>query len=224
MTRSLESTWRAFDGYIMRSLAESRVAGMLSGLGISYLYEHMPYNFHGYLPDFYLPALDAFIEVKGAEPTRGEIEKCERLHEETGCPVLLVHGRPDKFMHHDHLDGYARIEVSWQPRLLVAGRWGSISLNLICRAIYHLGGRIAGELFVSAVANSGATSTQPIGPYAVKFLHELSDKMGRRCRAIYDHNAPVNAAKISALPREPSLAERECMAFINKQSARRAAA
>lgn len=213
MTRSPKSNWCEFEGYIMRSIAESRVAGMLSGLGIAYLYEHMPYGFTGYLPDFYLPALDAFIEVKGAEPTPLEVEKCERLHDRTGCPVVLVHGRPQVFQQHDD---YPRTEVSWSPRALIAGQWGSLSVNTICQAVYRGAGKVAGERFAAAIASRGVCSVQPIGPAAVKLIHEMSAKAGRPCRVIYQHNAPINAAKIAS-PAAVSPAERLCLDFIHRR-------
>lgn len=224
MTRSLESTWLRHGGYIMRSRAETRVARMLEQLDIEYLYEHMPYDFRGYLPDFYLPALDAFIEVKGAEPTAAEIAKCERLHEHTRCPVMIVHGRPSTFMHHDRDDGYVRPEVSWTPKILIAGHWGPLVVNLVCRAVYRSAGRIAGERFVSALSNDGADRLQTVWPSAVHLIHEMSAKAGRPCRVIYDNNDPVNAEKLAMPARKLSPAERECKAFIERQLAMRAAA
>lgn len=224
MTRSIDSTWLRHGGYIMRSRAETRVARMLEQLDIEYLYEHMPYDFHGYLPDFYLPALDIFIEVKGPEPTAEEVEKCERLHKHTGCPVVLVYGQPNTFMHHDIDDGYTRIEASWDPRTLIAGRWGTLPINLVCRAVYKAAGRVVGERFVASLANDGATRMQMIGPTVVKLLHEMSAKTGRRCRAIYDNNDPINAEKMAKPARDLSPAERVCKAFIERQFALRAAA
>lgn len=215
MTRSIDSTWCHHDGYIMRSLSESRVASMLSSLGIAYLYEYMPYDFRGYLPDFYLPTLDAFIEVKGAEPTPEEVEKCRRLHVATGCPVVLVHGQPRAFPHHDVDDGYTRTEVSWQPRLLIGGRWHEVSCNLLCRAIYRARGREEGERFVMALASRGASSVQTVGPYAVKLIHDMSAKAGRPCRVIYEHNDPVNAEKLAS-PKVASPAERLCLDFLER--------
>lgn len=64
--------------------------------GIYWMYEPKVYRLPsgGYLPDFYLPHADCFLEVKGAFPTEDEIRKARELEDHTGRPVFFAHGRP----------------------------------------------------------------------------------------------------------------------------------
>ena len=71
----------AYDGYRFRSRLEARWAVFFNTLGISYEYEKEGFDLDGtyYLPDFWLPEQKCWIEVKGQEPTKKEIEKCQHL-------------------------------------------------------------------------------------------------------------------------------------------------
>lgn len=213
---TIKSTWLEYDGYIMRSRAETRLAATLDHLGISYVYEHMPYSHRGYLPDFYLPHLDVFIEVKGKTPTAEEKAKCERLYADTGCTVLIAYGSPNLFMHHDHIDGYARPEAGWMPMIFGGEKWGELSINLICRLVYHLQGKREGERFVAAFGTHGASRLQKIGPSLLQWHDDLARKIGKSSRFIYEHNEPRTAAKLDNLP-SPSEYETACINYLKKQ-------
>jgi len=82
-----------YHGYKFRSREEARWAVFFDAAGIKYLYEpegmELPDGTR-YLPDFYLPDEDIYIEVKpGAENRMDEIQKAKRF---VGCGinVLLV--------------------------------------------------------------------------------------------------------------------------------------
>jgi hypothetical protein len=47
-----------------------------------------------YLPDFWLPDLDMWVEIKGKEPTTAELERCRMLRDGTGNDVAIFHGPP----------------------------------------------------------------------------------------------------------------------------------
>lgn len=83
-------------GYPMRSHSETRWASMMDFFGIRWLYEPRLFKTQlgMYLPDFYLPDMDAYLEVKGAPPTEEEIQKAEDVQAQTGCPVIFAHGKP----------------------------------------------------------------------------------------------------------------------------------
>ena len=59
-----------YNGYKFRSRLEARWAVFFDAGGIEYVYETEGYEIDGekYLPDFYLPKLEAHIEVKGKRP------------------------------------------------------------------------------------------------------------------------------------------------------------
>lgn len=48
-----------------------------------------------YLPDFYLPTVKAWVEIKGGIPTYEEHEKCRQLSFGTKSTVVLISGIPD---------------------------------------------------------------------------------------------------------------------------------
>lgn len=83
-----------YNGYKFRSRLEARYAVFFDHLGIKYYYEHEGYSLEGipYLPDFYLPEHNCFIEIKGVEPTEVELEKAKLLATYTGTPVYLFAG------------------------------------------------------------------------------------------------------------------------------------
>ncbi len=61
-----------YGGYEMRSHSETRWAAMMDAMSVSWIYEPRTVvtRHGGYMPDFFLPAVGAFVEVKG--PTRAK--------------------------------------------------------------------------------------------------------------------------------------------------------
>jgi hypothetical protein len=45
-----------------------------------------------YLPDFWLPDLNCFVEIKGPEPTDDELSKARLLSHQSGKDVFVFHG------------------------------------------------------------------------------------------------------------------------------------
>lgn len=84
-------------GYPMRSHSETRWASMMDFIGIRWHYEPRLFDtsLGMYLPDFYLPDMGTYLEVKGPEPTKDEIKKADDVQAQTGCPVIFGHGRPE---------------------------------------------------------------------------------------------------------------------------------
>lgn len=86
-----------YNGFNFRSRTEARWAVYFDSMGIKYYYEHeditLPY--HGrYLPDFYLPDMESYVEVKGVI-TQDEKDKCRELCEQTHKQVIMLVGVPD---------------------------------------------------------------------------------------------------------------------------------
>lgn len=97
-----------YDGYRFRSRLEARWAVFFKRLGLKYEYEKEGYivptspwsgNTENapYLPDFWLPELHLFVEVKGREPTEEELALCCGLHLVADYPALIVWGLPRDF-------------------------------------------------------------------------------------------------------------------------------
>jgi hypothetical protein len=71
---------------------EARWAVFLDALDIAYKYEWQGFELGSagrYLPDFWLPDVRLWLEIKGQYPTEKERKKAERLFERDGNPVLI---------------------------------------------------------------------------------------------------------------------------------------
>lgn len=91
MMKPIETRYK---GYRFRSRLEARWAVFFDALGVRWEYEKEGYDLDGvlYLPDFWLPELKCFIEIKGQEPTYTERCKCDLLSLLSGNPVYLFFG------------------------------------------------------------------------------------------------------------------------------------
>lgn len=72
-----------YKGYRFRSRLEARWAVFFDALGLKWDYEIEGFELDDgskYLPDFYLPELDFYAEVKPGEFSVGEIRKCLQLN------------------------------------------------------------------------------------------------------------------------------------------------
>lgn len=93
-----------YNGYRFRSRLEARWAVFFDALGIKYQYEPEGFDADGvkYLPDFYLPDADRWIEIKGKKLSVDEIRKCEAFCEEQdkdGVLFTIFIGQPlENFM------------------------------------------------------------------------------------------------------------------------------
>ena len=89
--RAIETEWR---GFKFRSRLEARYAVMFEEMGIGWDYEFQGFDLRDgrrYLPDFWLPQLDLYVEIKGTEVNRDT----ERLLRDFRHPVILFVGLPD---------------------------------------------------------------------------------------------------------------------------------
>jgi hypothetical protein len=84
-----------------RSRTEARWAVLFDSLSITFEYEREGYALRSgwYLPDFFLPKVSMWAEVKGTEFEREELQKCADLAIHTKCGVLQLAGQPD-FRHY----------------------------------------------------------------------------------------------------------------------------
>jgi hypothetical protein len=86
----------SYKGYRFRSRTEARWAVFLDAIQIKWSYEQQGFDLSGipYLPDFWIEDWQAWIEIKGPEPTPQELDKCRLLSEASGKRVLLIYGEP----------------------------------------------------------------------------------------------------------------------------------
>ena len=87
-----------YKGFRFRSRTEARWAVFFDSLNVKWQYETEGYRFKSgdmYLPDFWLPELQVWFEVKGDESGSGdERTKAEQLHNESTFPVVIAWGTP----------------------------------------------------------------------------------------------------------------------------------
>jgi hypothetical protein len=95
--RPIETVYR---GFRFRSRLEARWAVFFDAAGIEWRYEDQGFDVGGrwYLPDFWLPKLKAFVEVKPNEEAVGNARSVLRdLALAHGCHGLLTVGTPNQF-------------------------------------------------------------------------------------------------------------------------------
>lgn len=83
-----------YDNYLFRSRLEARWAVFFNTLGIKYEYEKEGYDLEGtwYLPDFWLPEMNSWVEIKGQQPTEEERHKAKQLSFWTQKQVYIFAG------------------------------------------------------------------------------------------------------------------------------------
>ncbi len=93
----IKSIPTSYNGYSCRSRAEARWMVAFDEAKIDYEYEPQGFDLKEagrYLPDFYLPQVDMYAEVKGRAFNMEELKKARALSEESGKAVLLLDGPP----------------------------------------------------------------------------------------------------------------------------------
>lgn len=76
---SIKAIETVYKGYRFRSRLEARYAVMFDALGFEWQYEPEGFDLGEmgcYLPDFFLPKLNVWIEIKGGKATDVELAKC----------------------------------------------------------------------------------------------------------------------------------------------------
>ncbi len=94
MIKAIETEYK---GYRFRSRLEARWAVFFDTLDIAWEYEKEGYDLGEagwYLPDFWLPELGIWIEIKGQNPTKEEELKARMLCEGTKHDVGILSGAP----------------------------------------------------------------------------------------------------------------------------------
>jgi hypothetical protein len=91
----IPTEWR---GWRFRSRCEARWAVFFEHIGIDFVFEPEGFVLADgtcYLPDFWLPVVRLFCEVKPGFPTEGESVKAMLLSRDSGANVMFLEGPPD---------------------------------------------------------------------------------------------------------------------------------
>ncbi len=112
-----------YSGYRFRSRLEARWAVFFDALGLQWEYEKQGYKLGGagwYLPDFWLPSLDTWVEIK-PEASQGASDKICALSSGLEQNGLLLAGAPGYSLHGDYghcsytMIVYAPHVERWRP-------------------------------------------------------------------------------------------------------------
>lgn len=137
MIKAIETVYK---GYRFRSRAEARWAVFFDNAGIKWMYEPEGFKLSDgtmYLPDFYLPEMDCFFEVKGVMTAIDE-HKIDQFIHDAQKAVVVGDGNME-FVACDCWEGY-------QDELYTRGEDGDISYLIKCRD--------CGKLYFSAEQTS----------------------------------------------------------------------
>lgn len=96
MIKAIETRYK---GYRFRSRIEAKWAVYFDALGITWEYEIEGFDLGElgwYLPDFWLPQVSMWAEVKSGAFSLEEIQKCCALAHGTGYSVILLDGKPSR--------------------------------------------------------------------------------------------------------------------------------
>lgn len=89
-----------YKGYLFRSRLEARWAVFLDAMSVNWEYEKEGYELESgwYLPDFWLPDLDLWLEIKPDDPSDKELQLAEELACGTCKPIAIASGLPGEDM------------------------------------------------------------------------------------------------------------------------------
>jgi len=185
-------------GYKLRSYTELMWARLMDSIDVFYLYEPDLIQVEGckYLPDFYLPAADIYLEVKGTYPTPEESAKAEQAHKATGRPVVFLVSRPES-------DGHGFMNCC----IRAPGRngWIDVSLHDLDQMYRKVAGDMAWHKALLSVREDDLDWVRPIGEIMDEVMHEMFGRgpMESHLRLVHKR---VNEAR-SSVERETSIAE-----------------
>jgi len=83
-----------YNNLLFRSRLEARWAYIFDLLQLPYEYEREGFELPSgnYLPDFWMPTLQKWVEIKGSHPTHLEEKLAYQLADNTRCPVIIFWG------------------------------------------------------------------------------------------------------------------------------------
>lgn len=137
MIKAIETEYK---GYRFRSRMEARWAVFMDAASIRWVYEPDAYDLGNgtcYLPDFYLPQQDAFLEVKNPTAPKEEFEKVGKMAV-AAKKLAYVFTSPPKLPDWEDYDGEGAIayfyeQASGEPFPEEEGGYGSDSHYLWCQ-------------------------------------------------------------------------------------------
>lgn len=135
-----------YSGCRFRSRVEARWAVFFDAVEEPWEYEKEGYSLPSgpYLPDFWLPRPQLWVEVKGADATGEERNLCEELAWTTDSPVAILSGMPG------HIELKCLLETRKKiPAVLDGTKECSLQLPARFMAVLCVSGRMTPNVFFS---------------------------------------------------------------------------
>jgi hypothetical protein len=95
MASGLKAIETRYANHLFRSRLEARWATALDNMGVRWEYEREGFELKGgvrYLPDFWLPDLKCWLEIKGDDPSEEALDKARKLRDAGDWPVVVAVG------------------------------------------------------------------------------------------------------------------------------------
>lgn len=187
------------NGYKLRSYTELMWARLMDAVDIFYLYEPHLLQVDGckYLPDFYLPEADMYLEVKGTYPTDSEKAKASQVLERTGRPVVFLVARPQS-------DAGGMMNCCLM--LPYEDRWVDGSLHDLDQMYRSAVGHAAWLKALLSVREDDMDYVRPIGDVLDEFLQKMVGRSEAESH-LRLHHLRINEERM-ALERTQSVAEK----------------
>lgn len=200
------------NGYKLRSYTELMWVKVMEAAEIFYLYEPELVRVDDgfYLPDFWLPNVGVYLEVKGQAPTREEIQKADAVMARTGREVFFLVGLPQA-------DDHGICNCGFLVR--GAGGWtGSLSPNYLHQVIRDFLCPSMWLAILNAARPDGYDWVRPVGDMLEEFFLSRADRAEMES-ILRDSHTPVNAARVVSMP-APGPCEAAIKAFLDRQQFR----
>ncbi|MBE6893531.1 MAG: hypothetical protein E7482_05915 [Ruminococcaceae bacterium] len=128
MSNSINAIETRYNGYKFRSRLEAKWAVFFDSIGLDYEYEVEGFEMDNirYLPDFYIPSLDRWFEVKGQPLSITELQKCEQFcfrKDNKNIKFSILIGMPTPAMYKDDnikIIGISEFTWEWPSELYPA--------------------------------------------------------------------------------------------------------
>ena len=121
----LKAIETVYNGYRFRSRLEARWAVFFDTLDVEYQYEPEGFDLGNgiwYLPDFWLPRLELWVEIKPTEPDCDERQKAYLLSVQSENAVLIIYGSPNATFE-ERYDGMGVYTSDGFKMVLFTGEW-----------------------------------------------------------------------------------------------------
>lgn len=200
-------------GYRLRSYTELLWARVLEAADIFYLYEPdlVRVDDGYYLPDFWLPNVGIYIEVKGKRPTEEEIHKADAVMTRTGREVVFLYGKPES-------DKSGLFNCGMQVR--GTGGWtDAISPFDLHDLVREMLGTAAWARIHSAVQQDDMDWVRPIGHILEEFFLTKADRPDME-KVLRETHAETNRLRLSE-PRDISACEQGLKWYLDRHEFRK---